>query len=401
MMNRPLPEDPMVRNIVRNIKKAQVSRRGFLAGAGGAATTAALWATGGATALSLAGCAPSDELIWVNWDLYLDTDDDGNYPTLEKFTSETGIEVNYRNTIDGNNSWFATVREELALGQYIEADIVTPTEWMCARWVRSNYCLPFNEANIPNKKNLTASLQNPDFDPGRKYTLPWQAGFAGLAWNSELTGDVLTLDDLWAPGLKGRVVVLDEMRDTMGVIMMSQGTDITSFTADEFNNALELFESKVRDGHIANVKGNAYKNDLQDGVALAVIGWSGDITQINYEGETDKFKFAFPDSGATLWNDTMMIPIGSPRQEQAEALMNYYYQPEVAAEVAAWVNYVTPVNGAYEAALEIDAELAENQLIFPNEETLAKTQVFRTLTDAENSEFEDAFQAVLAQVEIQ
>lgn len=399
MVNRSLPEDPMVRDLIKAAKNSKVSRRGFLAGTGGTALTAAMLTAGGASTLALAGCAPSDRLIWVNWDLYLDTDDDGNYPTLDRFTEQTGIEVDYRNTIDGNNSWFATVREQLQLGQYIEADIVTPTEWMCARWVRLNYALPFNEANIPNKANLTPSLQNPDFDPGRKYTLPWQAGFAGIAWNSELTGDLRTVDDLWKPELKGRVVVLDEMRDTMGVIMMSQGTDITSFTSDQFYNALDLFESKVNEGHIANVKGNAYKNDLQDGVALAVIGWSGDITQINYEGETEKFKFAFPESGATLWNDSMMIPIGSPRQEQAEALMNYYYDPAVAAEVAAWVNYVTPVEGAYEEAIAIDPELAENQLIFPNAETLAQTQVFRTLSDAEESEFQAAFQGVLQAIQ--
>lgn len=395
MVNRPLPEDPMVRNLIKAAKATKVSRRGFLAGTGGTAMTAALWTAGGASTLALAGCAPSDRLVWVNWDLYLDTDDDGNYPTLDRFTEQTGIEVDYRNTIDGNNSWFATVREQLQLGEYIEADIVTPTEWMCARWVRLNYALPFNEANMPNKANLEPSLQNPDFDPGRKYTLPWQAGFAGVAWNSELTGELRTVDDLWKPELKGRVVVIDEMRDTIGLIMMSQGADLSSFTADDFYNALDLFESKVVDGHIANVKGNAYKNDLQDGVALAVIGWSGDITQINFESETEKFKFAIPESGATLWNDTMMIPIGSPRQEQAEALMNYYYDPAVAAEVAAWVNYVTPVVGAYDEAIKIDPELAENQLIFPNEETLAQTQVFRTLSDAEESEFQAAFQGVL------
>ncbi len=395
-MNRPLPEDPMVRSLIKSAKNSKLSRRGFLAGTGGTALTAALWTAGGTSTLALAGCAPSDQLIWVNWDLYLDLDDDGSYPTLERFTQETGIQVNYRNQIDGNQSWFATVREELSLGQYIEADIVTPTEWMCARWVRLNYALPFNEANIPNKKNLVSTLQNPDFDPGRKYTLPWQAGFAGIAWDSERVGPLKTVDDLWKPELKGRVVVLDEMRDTMGVIMMGQGTDITKFTSDQFYNALEFFKGKIVDGHIANVKGNAYKTDLEDGSAFAVIGWSGDITQINFENETEKFKFVFPESGATLWNDTMMIPIASPRQEQAEKLMNYYYQPDVAAEVAAYVNYVTPVVGAQEEMLKIDPDLAEDELIFPSDETLAKTQVFRTLSDAEEAEFVAEFEEVLA-----
>ena len=398
MSNRPLPEDPMVRSLIQAAQKTKVSRRGFLAGSGGTALSAALMTAGGASTLALAGCAPSDRLIWMNWDLYLDQDDDGNYPTLDRFTEQTGIEVDYKNVIDDNNTWFASVREELSLGQYIKADIVTPTEWMCARWVQLGYCLPFDEANMPNKANLTPTLANPDFDPGRKYTLPWQAGFAGLGWNSEEIGDMRTLDDLWAPELKGRVVGLSEMRDTMGVIMMSQGTDITKFTSDQFYAALDLFSAKVAEGHIANVKGNSYKNDLVDNVALAVIGWSGDITQINFENDTDRFKFGFPESGATLWNDSMMIPIETPRKAEAEALMNYYYDPAVAAEVAAWVNYVTPVVGAYDEAIKIDPELAENQLIFPNEETLAQTQVFRTLSDAEEMEFQAAFQGVLSQI---
>jgi spermidine/putrescine transport system substrate-binding protein len=153
----------------------------------------------------------------------------------------------------------------------------------------------------------------------------------------------------------------------------------------------------VVDGHIANVKGNAYKNDLQDEVALAVIGWSGDITGINLEGDTEKFKFGFPDSGVTLWNDSMMIPIESPRKAQAEALMNYYYDPAVAAEVAAWVNYITPVEGAYDEAIKIDPALAENKLIFPDAETLSKAHVFRTLSNDEETEFQAAFQGVLSQ----
>jgi spermidine/putrescine transport system substrate-binding protein len=397
MMNRPLPEDPMVRSLIKAAKGSKVSRRGFLGGTGGAAVTAALWTAAGTSTAALAGCAPSDRLIWMNWDLYLDQDDEGNYPTLDRFTEQTGIEVDYKNVIDDNNTWYGSVREELQLGRYIKADIVTPTEWMCARWVQLGYALPFDEANIPNKANLTAGLQNPDFDPGRKYTLPWQAGFAGLGWNSELTGDLRSVEDLWKPELKGRVVVLSEMRDTMGVIMLSQGTDITKFTADQFYNALDLFSQKVSDGHIANVKGNAYKNDLQDEVALAVIGWSGDITGINYEGDTDKFKFGFPDSGVTLWNDSMMIPIESPRKAEAEALMNYYYDPAVAAEVAAWVNYITPVEGAYDEAIKIDPALAENKLIFPDAETLSKAHVFRTLSNDEETEFQAAFQGVLSQ----
>ncbi len=397
-MNRPLPEDPMVRSLIRAAKSSNVSRRGFLAGAGGTALTAALWTAGGASTLALAGCAPTDQLNWSNWPLYMDEDDDGNYPTLERFQEESGISVNYMVDYDDNNTYFAKVRDQLQLGQDIGADIVTPTEWMAARWGQLGFVQELNEANIPNKVNVIDSLANPDWDPGRKKSLPWQGGFAGIAYNTEQVGEIRSVEDLWAPELKGRVVVLSEMRDTMGILMMANGVDIAGdWGADEFNGALDVLRAQVEAGQIRNVRGNSYTEDLVNEDALVAIGWSGDITAINFEQGFDdggKWKFIFPDSGATIWNDTMIVPIASERKEKAEALMNYYYQPEVAAEVAAWVNYVTPVKGAYEAAMELDPELAENKMIFPDEATLSQVKAFRTLTSDEDNEYQAAFQAI-------
>jgi spermidine/putrescine transport system substrate-binding protein len=400
MLNRPLPEDPMVRNLIKMAKKSQVSRRTFLAGTGG-----------GAVALGLAACAPAAEITaaedisatdktlnWSNWTLYMDQDDDANYPTLMAFEAETGIKVQYREDYDDNNTYYAKVRDQLSLGQDIGADIVTPTEWMAARWGQLGYVQEFNEANMPNKANILDSYGNPDWDPGRKKSLPWQGGFAGIGYNVDEVGEIRTVEDLWRPELKGRVVVLSEMRDTVGLLMMANGVDISSdWGADQFNAALDVLREQVESGQIRNVRGNSYKEDLVNGDALAAIGWSGDITQINFENGYDdgeKWKFVFPESGATLWNDTMIVPIGSPRKTNAEILMNYYYQPEVAAEVAAWVNFITPVAGAYEAAIEIDPELAENKLIFPDEATLAQSQAFRTLASDEENEFQAAFQAI-------
>jgi len=400
MSNRPLPEDPMVRSLIKMAKKSQLSRRSFLAGAGGSAV-----------ALGLAACASDSELVaaedisatdktlnWSNWPFYIDEDDDGNYPTLDRFQEQTGIAVNYMVDYDDNNTYYAKVRDQLQLGQDIGADIVVPTEWMAARWGQMGFVQELNEANVPNKVNVVESLANPDWDPGRKKSLPWQGGFAGLAYNVDKVGEIRTVEDLWAPELKGRVVVLSEMRDTIGILMMANGVDISSdWGADEFNKALDVLREQVEAGQIRNVRGNSYTEDLVNEDALVAIGWSGDITLINYENGYDdgeKWKFVFPESGATIWNDTMVVPIGSPRKANAEALMNYYYEPEVAAEVAAWVNYVTPVEGAYEAAMDIDPDLAENKLIFPDAATLAQAKAFRTLSSDEDNEFQAAFQAI-------
>ncbi len=204
-----------------------------------------------------------------------------------------------------------------------------------------------------------------------------------------------TVDDLWDPELKGRVGVLSEMRDTLGLIMSNNGVDISGDWGEtEFNAALDIFREQVTSGQIRNIKGNSYIEDLQNEDTLAAIVWSGDITALNAEAG-DKWEFIIPEGGGTLWNDNFLIPIGSPRKANAEALINYYYDPAVAAEVAAWVNYITPVVGAKEAMVEIDPELAENQLIFPDEETLSTVKVFRSLTGAEEQTFGAAFQSVL------
>jgi len=178
--------------------------------------------------------------------------------------------------------------------------------------------------------------------------------------------------------------------------MMEEGINIEGdFTSDDFNKAIEVFKEHVQSGQIRNVKGNSYTEDLANEDTLAAIAWSGDVTLANQEVGYEKFGFVIPEAGGTLWNDTFVVPIGSTRKKNAETLMNYYYEPEVAAEVAAWVNYITPVEGAKEAAIAIDPALADNQLIFPNEETLSQVQVFRTLSGAEEQEFGAAFQAVL------
>jgi len=400
MMNRPLPEDPMVRSLVKMARKSQLSRRSFVAGAGGGAMALGLSACSGSGPISAAeDISATDKTVnWSNWPFYIDEDDDGNYPTLERFQQETGISVNYKVDYDDNNTYYAKVRDQLQLGQDIGADIVTPTEWMAARWNQFGFVQELNEANVPNKANVVDSLANPDWDPGRKNSLPWQGGFAGIAYNVDQVGEIRSIEDLWAPELKGRVVVLSEMRDTMGLLMMANGVNISgNWGADEFNGALDVLRAQVQAGQIRNVRGNSYTEDLVNEDALVAIAWSGDVTLINFENGYDdgeKWKFVFPESGATIWNDTMVVPIGSPRKTNAEKLMNYYYQPEIAAEVAAWVNYVTPVKGAFEAALEIDPELADNKLIFPDAATLAQTQAFRSLNSDEDSEFQAAFQSV-------
>jgi len=401
MKPRPMPADPMIQQLIRQAQRSQVARRTVLAGAGAGAAALALAACstgGGSTKPTPATDKSANDktLNWANWSAYIDEDDAGNYPTLDAFTQQTGIKVNYDVAVDDNNTYYGKVKDQLALGQDINADTVCLTDWMVARWIRLGYTQKLNHDNIPNLKNLTPALLDVDFDKGRNQSLPWQGGFAGICWNKDkLPGGLKSVEDLWDPALKGRVGVLSEMRDTLGLIMLQNGVDISGdWGDDEFGAANDIFAKQVNDGQIRNIKGNSYLEDLKSEDTLAAICWSGDITVINAEAG-DHWEFAIPTGGATLWNDNFLVPIGSPRKANAEALINYYYEPEVAAEVAAWVNYITPVVGAQEAAVAIDPELANNQLIFPNEETLAKAHVFRGLSPAEEGRYNADFQKVL------
>lgn len=400
-MARTIPTDPLVQRLIQQAKAASLSRRTLLQGAGigAAALTLAACSTGGSARPTAAAdrSSTSKSLRWDNWAAYLDEDDSGKtHPTLDGFEKKSGISVKYDVAVDDNNTYYGKVKDQLALGQDIGTDLVCLTDWMVGRMINLGYVQEFDLSKIPNAKNLTTSLQNPDFDPGRKKSLPWQGGFAGICWNKEKVPRGLeSVGDLWKSDLKGRVGVLSEMRDTMGLIMLQQGVDIAGKWSDnEYENAIDLFRKQVNDGQIRNIKGNAYLEDLKSEDTLAAICWSGDITTLNAEAG-DKWQFALPTAGGTLWNDNFVIPIGSQKKTAGEELIDYYYEPEVAAEVAAWVNYITPVVGAKEAAAAIDPELADNQLIFPSDETLAKSHIFRTLSGAEESKFGASFQSVL------
>jgi len=401
-MVRSLPEDPLIRSLVLTARRAQVTRRGVLAGA-----------TAGAAALALAACAPvggnkpkpaSDissadkSLVWANWPLYLDTDDQsGDHPTLQAFTKKTGIKVDYREDIDDNNTYYAKVKDQLALGKDIGADIAVLTDWMVSRWIRLGYTQQLDHSKIPNIKNLNPALLNIDYDKGRNNSLPWQGGFAGICWNKdEFPKGFRSVSELFAePKLKGRIEVLSEMRDTVGLIMLEQGVEISKPIENfQFQNALDVLQKHIKDGVIRSVKGNSYTEDLVSGDALAAICWSGDITATNATNG-DHWEFALPDAGGTIWNDNMLIPIGARHKANAEEVMNWYYDPDIAAEVAAYVNYITPVEGAKEAAIKIDPALADNTLIFPDAETLRKAHIFTTLTPAQEQTFTAGFQKVL------
>ena len=369
-------------------------------------------ATGGAAGVALlASCGSDTEeaattfpedvggtVRWANWTAYLDqkkVDGKRTYPSLNKFIEATGIQVDYLVDYNDNDEFYGKVQENLKAGNDIGYDIVTPTDWMAARWIRLGYAREFDEANIPNKSNILDSLADISYDPGRKYSLTWQSGFAGFCWNKDVIKDeIVTMEQLFAPANKGRIVVLSEMRDTIGIIMSYQGVDISKpFTEDQFMNAIDYLKKMISDGFIRQVKGNDYLEDMANGDAVAAIGWSGDMFSENLAGQN--YGFAIPESGGTLWSDNFIIASTSANKSNSEKLINHYYDPAIAAEVAAWVNYICPVKGAQAEMEKIDPTLAESPFIFPDDATLAKVKVFRGLEAEEEFNFSAAFQEAI------
>ncbi len=410
-----LPEDPMLAELVKMSRRKQMSRRTALVGVGGTAA-----------ALTLAACAPGAEtpgtpsegptgavdvsdsekiLVWDNWTEYMDlSEDETTRPTLDRFQAQSGITVEYLETYLDNDEYYAIIKDQLALGQDIGVDVICPTEWMAARYVGNGYAQKFDAANIPNKVNLAPAYLGASYDPNRDYTIPYQGVLAGIAYNKEMYKEMTGKDsptsvaDLWDPALLGRIVVLSEMRDTVGLIALSRDIDIaseSSLTEDSFMTVIDEVAALYADGKIRNIEGNEYTKGFRKGDYVAGLVWSGDVVQMNFSAGYDKFGFFLPESGGTISADTFLVPIGATHKKNVEALINYYYDPINAAELASWVNYITPVVGAYEEAVKLDPELAENKLIFPDEEFLSRTHSFRALNSQEEQTFSTAWQRVL------
>jgi spermidine/putrescine transport system substrate-binding protein len=385
-----------------------LTRRGLLTGTLG---SAAMLATAGALAgcgtkgaqQTEAGCKSEDlsgtekKLAFSNWPQYMDTDEKNasKRPTLDGFIAKSGIQVTYTEDVNDNNEFFGKVQNQLAACQGTGRDIMVLTDWMAARMIRLGWIQKLDKAKVPNvEANLLPSLRNRSFDSENQLAIPWQSGLAGLAYNGKVTKEIRTVDELLTrPDLKGKVTALSEMRDTMGLLLQSNGHDPANFTAAQFDDALNKLKKAVDSKQIRKFTGNDYAPDLAKGDIAACIGWSGDVIQLGFEDE--KVKFVVPESGVMLWSDNMLVPNKATHKGNAEELINYYYDPKVAATLAAYVNYICPVKGAQAEMEKIDPELAKNPLIFPDEAMLSKSRVFMALTEEQEKSYEAKFQQVI------
>ncbi|HMG95233.1 MAG TPA: spermidine/putrescine ABC transporter substrate-binding protein [Gemmatimonadaceae bacterium] len=368
----------------------QLTRRELLqrGAAGGAALTIpGLLAACGGTSKAGAGSTTSHKLAktlnFSNWTLYMDVNKKKHInPSLVEFQKKFGVHVNYVEDINDNASFFGKIQGPLSRGQSIDRDIIvlTDNDRYLSLMIKKGWTEKLDKSAIPNMKNLVDVQKHPNFDPNRDYSLPWQSGMTGIAYNDKLTDPVLSIDELFGnPKLKGKITCLNSMGDAMTLVMLSNGDDPSKVTDKSFNAAYNRIKKAVDDKQIRQFTGNDYAPPLAKGDLAAAMSWSGDIAQLGQK----QIHWNVPKDGGALWTDNMLIPNGG-NVYTASVYMNYVYDPKVQGFMEAGdpkrgikgIYYIPPVIGAGAAAKKYDPSVANNPLIFPTKATLDKVHIF-------------------------
>ena len=328
------------------------------------------------------------ELNVSNWPLYIDK------KILKDFEKKFSTKVNYTEDVNDNEEFFGKIRQPLARKRDIGRDVVVLTDWMAARMVRLGYVQPVDKKNIPNAANLQPTLQSPPWDKERAYSLPWQSGMTALGYNKKKTGrEITSWKDLFDPAFKGRVSMLSDAREAAAAIIFRDGKKPEDAKISDVLAAIEEIDKINRDGQIRRFTGNDYTTDLTKGNIWIAHAYSGDVLQL--QADNPDLEFVIPEEGGTLWSDNMLIPQQAQHVYGAEKFFDWAYDPAIAAQIAAYVNFVTPVVGAQEELAKIDEELAANPLIFPDDAALAKLHPYVNLTEEEEMQMNEAMQAVV------
>jgi spermidine/putrescine transport system substrate-binding protein len=393
-----------MRRSFRNGRAAMTRRSLLRASAGGALAVGGLGALTGcgipAAGNTQGGVSAEDHsakekvVNFSNWTEYIDVDEsEKHHPTLDQFKKRTGISVKYTEDINDNVEFFGKIKPQLAAGQDTGRDIIVLTDWLAARLIRLGWVQKLDASNLPHAyTNLSAQFRNPDWDPGRAYSYVWQGISTVIAYNKKaLDGvEVKSVSDLLDnPKLKGKVGFLSEMRDSIGMTLLDMGKDPGKFTADDYDAAIARIQKAVDKGQIRRFTGNDYTSDLTSGDFAACIAWAGDVVQL--KADSPDIDFIIPDSGYMTSTDNFLIPNKARHKTNAERLIDFYYEPGPAAELAAYINYVTPVDGVKAELEKIDPDAANNPLIIPDKAMAAKSHAFRSLSAKEETEFEQKF----------
>lgn len=335
-------------------------------------------------------------LNFANWPLYIDRAR-GENPTINDFTAETDIQVNYDEVIQDNESFFGTVREPLANNDAIDYDLIVVTDWMIAKMARFGFLEELDFSLIPNFEEHAGEVyKDPNYDPKNAHSIPWQAGITGIAYNSALTGrELSSMGDLFDPEFAGQIGMFREMRDTVSLMLLYNGVDLQDATIEDVEQVQQQLLQQVDDGIVRQYYGNEYADALAREDIVASIAWSGDVIQLTLDNPD--LKFIVPEDGGVLWVDNMSIPQNAVNPIDAHEFMDFVYQPEIAAQIVGWVNYISPVPAAKEilAGTKGYESVADSPLVFPTPEMEANLYRYTILDDDEEAAWNDLFGAVI------
>jgi spermidine/putrescine transport system substrate-binding protein len=330
-------------------------------------------------------------ITFSNWTLYIDNVKGGKHPTLDAFTKKYGVKVKYLEDINDNPSFFGKIQGPLSRGQSIQRDLIVMTDssGFPGRMIKLGWLEKLDKQSIPNMKNLLDVQKHPGWDPNRDYSLPWQSGMTGIGYDpNKVGGELTSIDDLLTnPKLKGKVALLSELADAVGLVMLANGDDPSKVTGPAYDKAIAKMQKAVDSGQVRQFTGNDYAPLLAKGDLFACMAWSGDMVQL--QADHPHLKWNLPESGGMIWTDNMLIPKGGDVYT-ASVLMNYYYDPAVAAKVEDYVNYICPVKGADAVLRKTDPEVAKNTLIFPTQEMLSNVHQFDAAA-AQNDTYKTKF----------
>jgi spermidine/putrescine transport system substrate-binding protein len=408
--------------LLRGLTQSRISRRAALryagVGAGGAALASILAACGVSGTKREATDAASvwDDakkagvLNFANWPLYIDVEHKNGetiHPSLDKFTADTGIEVNYKTVINDNDPFFGTIQPALAAGQDTGWDLIVITNGQVLdKLIRLNYLTPLEHSYLKNfDQHAGDAYRDPSYDPGNKFTVAWQSGITGIGYDPNLTGrEITSFQDLFDPAFKGKVGMFGDTLDMPNFAMKGLGIDPETSTPDDWKKAAEVLIKQRDDGIVRQFYTQDYQKHLAAGEVWISMAWSGDIFQLNNSGSPD-LKFVVPEEGGIIWTDNMCIPAKAQHPLDAITYMDYVYQPEVAATITEWVNFITPVPDAQGVIAQHAAEatgadaaylkgVATSSLVFPTSDTYARTSHYRVLQPDEEEEWNSTFEPV-------
>jgi spermidine/putrescine transport system substrate-binding protein len=390
----------------RGLTQPRLTRQGFMRGAGAAIMAALAPQISRAATVTdwqswWANQKPTDEFVFANFPYYIDVTSSGSdHPSIDTFTKQTGIKVKYMEVIQGNAPFYAQIAPVLKAGQATGYDMVVMTNgWPLTEMMIQEWLVPLWKEKIPNfEKNASASVKSPPYDPGNKYTLTWQSGFTGIAYNPKLTKrEITSFDDLWDPAFAGHVGMMSDTAQLGSAALLKLGITPATSTPADWEKAAAILQDQKSKGLVRQYYDQSYINALENGDIWITQAWSGDIFQANAKGYKD-LKFVLPKEGVMMWHDNMAIPVGAPNPLSALAWVNYYYTPEAAGVIADYVNYICPVPTAKDYILNVikDPAVANSSLVFPSDADLAKVHEFYAFKNyADFRKWNDIFNPII------